>query len=459
MKVTVVGLGIEGVDLARFLVGRGARVTVSDVRSADSLAHRLKELDGLPVRFALGGNDPTDTVAADLVFVSQGVPLSVPALVEARRRGVPISSMTRLFLELCPGPVIGITGSSGKTTTTGLVGSIMSAAGKPHVVGGNIGVGLLSLLDEITPETRVVLEMSHSQLELAESSPHVACVTNVTPNHLDRYGWEDYVSLKENILRFQSPADFAVLNYDNALTRSMAEKTPAKVAYFSMNSHFPGDGAALREGAVVWRRDGREERVMSVAEIPLRGRHNVANVLAATAVAALCDVAMADIAAGVAGFEAIPHRLEFVAAIDGVDYYNDSIATTPERTLAGIRSFDEPLVLLLGGRGKHLPLEEMSQEMCRRCRAAVFFGEAREELEAAARAACDDIAPEKAPRFHIVDTLAEAVEAARAAAEPGDVVLLSPSCTSFDAYENFEERGAHFRRLVRAMSQRRGQAS
>lgn len=459
MKVTVVGLGIEGVDLARFLVGRGASVTVSDARSAGSLAHRLTELDGLPVRFSLGRNDPTDTISADLVFVSQGVPLDLLAVTVAQERGVPISSMMRLFLELCPGPVVGITGSSGKTTTTSLVGAIMQAAEKPHVVGGNIGVGLLSLLEQVTPQTWVVLEMSHTQLELAGKSPHVACVTNVTPNHLDRYSWEDYVALKENLLRFQSQDDFAVLNYDNDVTRSMAEKTAAKVAYFSMNSHFPGDGAALREGNVVWRREEREEPVIPVAEIPLRGRHNVANVLAATAVASGCGIAATDIAKGVREFEAVPHRLEFVATVDEADYYNDSIATTPERTLAGMRSFDEPLVLLLGGRGKHLPLEEMSQEVCRRCRAVVFFGEAREELEAAARTAGDDAALGKTPLFQSVETLAEAVEAARAAAEPGDVVLLSPACTSFDAYENFEERGAHFQRLVLALCKKGGQAS
>ncbi len=456
-KVTVVGLGIEGVDLVRYLVGQGARVTASDVRTADRLTPHLREMDGLPIRLSLGANDPADTVSADMVFVSQSVPLDIPALSAARERGVPLSSMMRLFLDLCPGPVIGITGSSGKTTVTSLVGAMLAAAGMPHVVGGNIGVGLLSLLDRLTPETWVILEMSHTQLELTTKSPHVACVTNVTPNHLDRYGWPQYVALKENILRYQTEADFAVLSYDNEETRSLAAKTRAPVLFFSTEGDIPGDGTLLRDGEVVLRQGGRETPVMPVAAIPLRGRHNVSNVLAATEAASICGAAPAAIESAVRSFHSVPHRLEFVARVDGADYYNDSIATTPERTLAGMRSFEEPLVLLLGGREKHLPLEEMSREICRRCRAAVFFGEAGEALGAAARAACDDVTPEKRPHMETVATLSEAVAAARAAARPGDVVLLSPACTSFDAYDNFEERGAHFRRLVLALPGAKGE--
>ena len=453
MKVTVVGMGIEGVDLTRYLVGKGASVTISDARTADRLAPRLKELEGLPVRFALGANNPADTVDADVVFVSQGVPLDIPALAAARERKIPLDSMMRLFLDLCPGPVVGITGSSGKSTTTSLVGAIFAAAGRKHVMGGNIGVGLLSLLDEITPETWVVLEVSHTQLELAQRSPHVACVLNVTPKHLDRYSWEDYVELKRKAIRYQTADDTTVLGYDNEVARSFAAETKGRTVFFSMNSDVRGPAAALKDGAIVWRDGGIDRDVMPVADIPLRGRHNVENVLAATAIASSCGISVEHIAAAVRQFQAVPHRLEFVATVDGVAYYNDSIATTPERTLAGIRSFEEPLVLLLGGREKHLPLAEMSREACERCRALVFFGEARETLAAAARAACDDVGAAKTVDIEVVETLEEAVVAARAAARPGDVVLLSPACTSFDAYDNFEERGEHFRRLVSEMRQ------
>jgi UDP-N-acetylmuramoylalanine--D-glutamate ligase len=457
-RVTVVGLGIEGVDLARYLVGKGALVTVSDSRPAERLTPRLRDLDGLPVILSLGRNDPADTITADHVFVSQSVPLDIPALSAARDRGVPLDSMMRLFLDLCPGPVVGITGSSGKTTVTSLVGATFAAAGKEHIVGGNIGVGLLSLLDDIGPETWVVLEISHTQLELTAKSPHVACVLNVTPNHLDRYSWESYVDLKRNILRYQTKDDVAVLGYDNEVSRSLAAGARGKIVFFSDDADLPGPAALLRDNMIIWRDGAKDTPVLSVGEIPLRGRHNVANVLAATAVAAACGIAADAIATAVRGFKAVPHRLEFVAAVDGVAYYNDSIATTPDRTLAGVRSFQEPIVLLLGGREKHLPLDEMFREVCGRCRALVFFGEARETLVAAARAACDAIDQEKRPDLHVIDTLDDAVPVAQATARPGDVVLLSPACTSFDAYDNFEERGEHFRRLVTAMKSTQGRS-
>jgi len=455
-RVTVVGLGIEGVDLARYLVGKGALVTVSDSRPAERLSPRLRDLDGLPVSLSLGRNDPADTITADHVFVSQGVPLDIPAVTAARDRGVPLDSMMRLFFELCPGPVVGITGSSGKTTVTSLVGAMFAAAGREHVVGGNIGVGLLSLLDDIGPQTWVVLEISHTQLELTTKSPHVACVLNVTPNHLDRYSWDSYVALKRNILRHQTSDDVAVLGYDNQVSRSLASDTRGRVVFFSDGADLPGPAALLSGGIVVWRDGAKDTPVLSVAEIPLRGWHNVANVLAATAIAAACGIPTDAIAMAVRSSKPVPHRLEFVAELDGVAYYNDSIATTPERTLAGIRSFEEPIVLLLGGREKHLPLDEMFHAVCGRCRALVFFGEARETLVAVALATCDAVSPAKRPDLHVVDTLEDAVSLAKATARRGDVVLLSPACTSFDAYDNFEERGEHFRRLVLGMTSTEG---
>jgi UDP-N-acetylmuramoylalanine--D-glutamate ligase len=449
-NVTVVGLGIEGVDLVRYLAAQGAQVTVSDARPADRLGHRLRELDGIAVRLGLGENAVADTVSADVVFVSQGVPLDIPALEAARQKGVPLSSMTRLFLELCPGPVVGITGSSGKTTTTSLVGAVFAAAGRPHAMGGNIGVGLLGLLDELTPETWVVAEISHTQLELMDRSPHVACVLNVTPNHLDRYSWPDYVALKGRILAYQGTGDLAVLNYENEVTRRMADDAAAEVLFFAMEVEPPGDGAFLRDGVVVSRRGGRETPVLAVSEVPLRGRHNLSNVVAAVAVGGACGLLAPAMASAIRAYRPVPHRLELVANVGGAAYYNDSIATTPERTLAGVRSFEEPLVLLLGGREKHLPLEEMAAEACRRCRAVVVFGEAAPVLEEALWPAAEGIAPQERPQILRVSTLAEAVEAASGVARPGDVVLLSPACTSYDAFENFEQRGEEFRRLVLA---------
>ena len=450
-RVTVLGLGIEGVDLVRYLTSQGAQVTASDTKTADRLPC-LRELENLPVHLSLGANPIEDTINADMVFVSQGVPLDIPAVVAASERGIPLSSMTRLFLERCPGPTIGITGSSGKSTATSLVGAMFAAAGKRYVVGGNIGVGLLSLLDQVTPETWVVLEVSHTQLDLIGRSPHLACVLNVTPNHLDRYTWPDYVALKQNLLRYQTAEDIAVLNLDDPESSLMAEEARGEVVWFSRGESVPSDGAFLREGRMVWRRGGREIDVLPAAEIPLRGEHNVSNVLAAVAVASLCDVAPEDVARAVREFRAMLHRLELVARIEGVDYYNDSIATTPERALAGMRSFEEPLVLLLGGREKHLPLEDLAAEACQRCRGVVLFGESGPVVEEAVEAAAAAYPGPQRPVMSRMHSLAEAVEVAQAVAQPGDVVLLSPACASFDAYENFEQRGEEFRRLVRSLA-------
>lgn len=450
-RVTVLGLGIEGVDLVRFLVAHGAEVTASDAKTADRLRTALERLEGLPVRYSLGANRPEDVAGAEYLFVSQSVPLDIPAVQEARRRGIPVSSMTRLFMELCPAPIVGITGSSGKTTTSSLVGAMFAAAGRPHVVGGNIGVGLLDLLDRVTPEMTVVLELSHTQLQLTDRSPHVACVLNVTPNHLDRFSWDEYRGLKRNILAYQSTDDVAVLNRDDAESAAMASVAKGAVHWFSVRRDVEGDGAFVRDGVVTVRRRGVEEPVVPVNAIPLRGEHNVANVVAAAAVGAACGLPADAMERGVRTFQPVPHRLEFVAEIDGVEYYNDSIATTPERTRAGMRSFDEPLVLLLGGREKHLPLDDLVRDALERCHAVILFGEAAPLLEAAFEAGVAHVPYEARPAIRRVTTLEEAVEAARAEAAPGDVVLLSPACTSFDAYENFEQRGDHFRRLVRAM--------
>ncbi len=446
-RVTILGLGIEGVDLVRYLASQGATVTVSDTRSAEALAPRIRELDGIPVTFSLGENRVEDAVSADLLLVSQGVPLTLPAVKAAQERGVPVSSMARLFLERCPGTVIGITGSSGKTTTTALVGAMFAAAGRRHIVGGNIGIGLLGLLSEMTPETAAIIEFSHTQLETLETSPHLACVLNVTPNHLDRYSWEEYVALKLRILQWQSKDDIAVLSLDDEVASSFATETVARVVWFSARRVPNGSAAAyVNDGSVVWRTGSVESKLFAVDEIPLRGAHNISNVLAAIAVACSAGLPFEAVTSAVREFTPVPHRLELVGRSNGVSYYNDSIATTPERALAAIRSFEEPSVLLLGGRHKQLPLEELTKDVLERCRGAICFGEAgpsfEEELRTAA-AGC-----ERPLTIELVDTLPAAVDAAQRVAQEGDVVLLSPACTSYDAYENFERRGEEFRRLV-----------
>ena len=448
-RVTVVGLGIEGIDLARYLSRRGAFVTVSDSKPREKLAQRADEANALGVHLALGSNRPGDIAEAEAVFVSQGVPLDLPGVAGARKRGVPTYSMMGLFMELCPGPICGITGSSGKTTTTALVGEMFAADERPVFVGGNIGIGLLDHLSSVRPYTWAVLEVSHTQLQLVDRSPHVAAILNVTPNHLDRFSWDEYRQLKANVIRYQQPADIAVLGYDDPECRSLRDEVRGRLLWFTLGGELPGDGVFVRDGWAVVRAGRLSEKLFPLASLRLRGRHNRANAIAATAIATACGISPDAIACAVEMFRGVPHRLELVAEVDGTAYYNDSIATTPERALAGIRSFDQPVVLLLGGRDKHLPLEELAAEAMGRCRAVILFGESAGKIEQALR----EVSALRRAIVQRVQTLAEAADAAHTLAQAGDAVLLSPACTSYDAYESFERRGEHFRSLVQALMQ------
>src|SRR5581483_10862290 len=256
-RVTVIGLGIEGVDAARFAATHGAAsVAAADSKPASALQDAIRELEGLPISYLLGRPQaPDDLAESDVVFVSQSVPHDLPPVVAARDRGARVTSMTREFLEHCPGPTVGITGSSGKTTTTALVGSIFAASGRPYRVGGNIGTGLLGLLDGMDERTWAVLEISHTQLQLTDRSPHIAAVMNITPNHLDRFSWEAYVALKQNIVRYQTADDHVVLNADNDESAACAELTPAHRWWFTLGEDLDGDGALYRDGAIVLRRE------------------------------------------------------------------------------------------------------------------------------------------------------------------------------------------------------------
>jgi len=449
-RVTVVGLGIEGQALAAYLCGERAQVTVSDQRSEAQLGAAMANLAGLPLAYALGGNRAEDCVSADLLFISQGVPLDIPALVAAKAAGVAFSSATRLFMERCSAPILGITGSAGKTTTTALVGRMLQAAGLPTEVGGNNGRVLLDRLGALTPQHWVALEMSHTQLELTDRSPQVALVTNISLSHADRYpNMDDYIALKEHIFAYQTAEDTLVLNWDDPVTRGMASKARGAVAWFSLREQPPDDGAYLQGGALMLQHAGQTHKVMERGAIRLMGDHNVANVLAACAATACAGVPATEMAAAAEGFPGVEHRLEWVRAVDGVDYYNDSIATTPERVMAGLRCFDRPIVLLAGGRHKHLPLDGWAAAVKEACRAVVCFGEAGPYLR-------DALAPSwgDAATLACTGTVADATAAAAQQARAGDVVLLSPACTSFDAYPNFEARGRDFKQSVTALAAR-----
>ncbi len=495
-RALVVGLAREGTALTRFLVERGARVTVTDVKPAETLADSVAALADLSVSYALGGHPLMLLDDADILFVSPGVPLEIPFLVEARRRGLPLSSETRLFTRLCPAMVVGITGSSGKTTTTALVGEMLKLAGWQTWVGGNIGRPLIGHLDKMRPAETVIMELSSFQLEFfapwrgpiqeqerteragvlfdaAGWSPPVAAVLNVTPNHLDRHAtMEAYIAAKAQILKHQRAADVAVLNLDNPVTQEMgrsAELRGQRVLWFSLGREVE-EGAFSRGDELVVRLGRQEEVLCRVGDLKLLGRHNLANALAACALAAAVSATSPErhgLAIGgppsrevrplaevlrmaVTSFPGVEHRLELVRERNGVLWYNDSIATTPERTVAALRSFDLPIVLLAGGRDKHLPWDDMATSTWRKVRHLILFGEAADLIEGAMRES-EHAAGDRPHRTHIhhAGTLPQAVELADLWAQPGDVVLLSPGGTSFDAYADFVARGEHFRQLVR----------
>jgi UDP-N-acetylmuramoylalanine--D-glutamate ligase len=488
-RALVVGLAREGMALARFLAARGCRVTVTDVKPADALSDRVAALSDLPVALALGGHPLALLEEADIVFVSPGVPLEIPFLIEARNRGLPLSSETRLFTRLCPALVVGITGSSGKTTTTALVGEMLKCAGWQTWVGGNIGRPLIGLVDEIGPADVVVMELSSFQLEFfapwpetaqrhgsteidsvlfdpAGWSPPIATILNITPNHLDRHAtMESYIAAKMHILDHQKPGDVAVLNLDNRVTRSVAEEAAARgqrVLWFGLEQAVD-EGAFLQGDELVLRLAGRTEVLCRTKDLKLLGHHNLANSLAACALAASVSMIHQPAARSMelpvealhrtlASFRGVEHRLELVRDQGGVRWYNDSIATTPERTVAALRSFDAPIVLLAGGRDKHLPWDEMADLTWRKVRHLILFGEAASLIERAMHDA-QQAAPGTPYQTGIshAGTLQRAVELAARLAQPGDVVLLSPGGTSFDAYQDFVARGEHFRQLVRAL--------
>lgn len=445
LRATLIGLGARtNVELARYLSRHGAAVTISDRKPAEELQLEIGLLGDLPVRLSLGGHREEDVLDADVLFVTPGVPRELPVLVAARSAGVRISSEIELLFEKCQSPIVAVTGSSGKTTTTTLVGRMLEADGRRTYVGGNIGVPLINRLEEIGARSWVVLELSSFQLEAMTVSPHIGAILNVTPNHLDRHKtMEAYTQAKLNVLRHQRSTDHAVLGLDDPIASSLASACPGQVSFFSRQTAVD-EGTFSRTGELVLRRDGAETIVCRVDDVRLRGEHNLLNVLAAAAIAGAAGVSSEAMARVATSFSGVEHRLEPVRTVMGVTYYNDSIATTPERTCAALRAFTQPIVLLAGGLSKHLPLDEMVALIAERCRAVVTFGDAAAEIAAAVGA--------RPAAAHIVvrhgGDLESATRLARDLAKPGDVVLLSPSGTSFDAFRDFEARGLRFKEIV-----------
>lgn len=443
-RILVVGLGKSGVASAIFLRNHGAQVTVSDLRSAEALAAELPALLDAGVMVEAGGHGLLTFRRQDLIVVSPGVPLNTPELEQARNLGTPVIGELELASRFLRGNVLAITGSNGKTTTTALCGEIFRTSGQPTHVGGNIGVPVIALVPESKDQGWNVLEVSSFQLEATvDFHPGIAVILNITPDHLDRHGdLESYVAAKERIFANQTKDDFLILNAENAETQHSAARAKSGVFWFS-GSRPVRQGAFIYQDAIVWRASEQSapEPVLPVSEIALKGTHNIENVLAAVCAAKLAGISAETIRKAVAGFRAVEHRLEFVARIHEVDFYNDSKATNVDATLKAIAAFPGGIHLILGGKDKDSDYTLLKPLLQKRVRAVYTVGAAAGKIEQQI-AGATDIVP--------CGSLERAVEQAATRATAGEIVLLAPACSSFDQFENYEHRGRSFKELVLA---------
>ena len=442
-RVLVVGLGKSGVASALFLKERGARVTVSDTKSPDQLRDEIPVLLDHGIAVETGGHGERTFRGQDLIVVSPGVPVDAPPLVQARGAGEPVIGEIELAAQHLPGPIIAITGSNGKTTTTTLTGEILTAGGLPTLVGGNIGTPAISLVADAKSETVIVLEVSSFQLETIQTfRPRVAVVLNVTPDHLDRHRtFQAYVDAKARVFENQQASDFAVLNEDDSTCLTLAERTRAQVFWFSRKKEVK-QGAWVRDGQILFRDGSGQREIMPVSEIPLKGAHNVENVLAAVCAGALMGCKPELIRKAVRDFKAVEHRLEYVATVKGVEYYDDSKATNVDATIKALESFPANIHLILGGKDKGSDYRVLNDLLRQRVKRVYTIGAAAEKIESHIKGTTDIVHAE---------TLDNAVRRAAAVAQMGDIVLLAPACASFDQFQSYNHRGRVFKEVVHSL--------
>jgi len=472
-KVIVIGAARQGIALGRYLALHGAQVVLNDKKPAEQLESARKSMAELSGRISgqiewqVNGHPISMLDGADLVCVSGGVPLEIQLIQEAKQRGIPLSNDSQIFLEECPCQTIGITGSAGKTTTTSLVGKIAETAFRAQMegmpayrkvwVGGNIGSPLISVVEQMATHDLAVMELSSFQLELMTRSVNIACVLNITPNHLDRYtSMADYIAAKKRLLDFQTVHDSCVLGQDDPIGWGLLDAVPGKRYSFGKNKPPVGMQGAFIEGEWVCIGDRNDWKpVVRQTAIQLRGWHNVENVMAACAISLAIGLPVEAMKEAITAFTGVPHRLEWVHSWKGADWYNDSIATAPERVIAAIHSFDSradiqrPIVLLAGGKDKNLPWDDLAKLIHSRVVHLVLFGEAAEKIAAAV----GKVEPDNRPyTITVCKGLQDAVSEAARVVKPGDIVLLSPGGTSFDEFRDFEERGEAFKRWVHNLS-------
>ena len=439
-RVAVIGIGVSNTPLIRMLLSAGINVTACDKNSRDGLGEISEELERLGTHLQLGENYLAG-LDQDVIFRTPGLRPDVPALEAARERGAEITSEMEVFFRVCPCKIIAVTGSDGKTTTTTIISELLKAAGYNVHVGGNIGRPLLPDAASMNSSDVAVLELSSFQLMTMNQSPDIAVVTNVSPNHLDVHkSMDEYIAAKENVFAHQSSQGLAVFNYDNDITRAFAEKASGRCVYFSRRNELC-HGVYVKDNAI-W---SGERKVLSLEDILIPGVHNVENYMAAIAAveSMVSDGVIRKVAQTFGGVE---HRIELVRTLNGVRYYNDSIASSPTRTIAGLRSFKEKVILIAGGYDKKIPFDVLGTEIIEHVKVLVLTGTTAPKIRAAVEAVPDYAGTN--PEILEFDDFRQAVLAAHNAAQPGDVVILSPACASFDKFKNFMLRGEAFKKII-----------
>ena len=446
-RVAIIGLGVSNIPLIDYFHNLGASVAFFDKRPVEKLdKEAVQKIHNYNFDLYLGENNLENLKGFSIIFRSPSCRPDTPEIVDEVRKGTVLTSEIEMLMQTCPATIIGITGSDGKTTTTSLIYEIIKQSGKKCYLGGNIGLPLFTKVREMTPEDVVVLELSSFQLMDMQISPHIAVITNISPNHLDIHkSYEEYIDAKKNIFKSQNKNDILVINYDNEITKEFKNEANGKVIYFSRKTKLD-DGIIYDDEKIKECKDKVRRHILNVKDIHLRGVHNYENVCAA--IAATASLVEPEVQAkAIQNFKGVAHRLEFVREIDGVKWYNDSIGTSPTRTIAGLNSFDEKIVLIAGGYDKHLDYEPIAEPILKKVKTLILIGQTSTKIFNAVKQKEE----EQNVKIDIykANTLEDAVQKAKEYAKPNQVILFSPASASFDMFKNFEERGNKFKELVK----------
>lgn len=448
-KIAIIGLGVSNIPLLSYLHDLGAKITVFDNRTIDNIDKSIMDIiTNNNIEFSFGKNNLSKLNGFDIIFRSPTCREDWPELVKEAKRGAIITSEIEMLMELCPGTIIGVTGSDGKTTTTSLIYEIVKKQGFNCYLGGNIGIPLFTKIQEMKPNDMVILELSSFQLMNIHTSPNIAVITNISPNHLDFHKYyEEYIEAKKNIFKYQNEDGILVLNYDNEITRECAKEAKGKVIFFSRENKL--DNGVILDDDIIKVCDNKlRKHILNTKDLLLRGKHNYENVC--TAIAATLEIASTEKQIeAVTQFKGVKHRLEFVKEINGVKWYNDSIGTSPTRTIAGLKSFNEKIVLIAGGYDKHLDYTPIAKPILDNVSVLILMGQTSKKIKESVENEMK--VEQKRIEIYECDTLQETVNTAKKVAKKGEVVLFSPASASFDMYKNFEERGDKFKSIVNSL--------